>query len=187
MEHPTRLRLLVSLFLGAVLIAGAAILLVRLNTRGSLEIVLPTPTTEATEIKVYVSGAVSQPGVYTLRPGDRLDEAVRAAGGPSSDADLLAINLATRLHDEQQVIVPTRQPGVATGTRATPSPATLLDINTASAQALDALPGIGPELAAAIVRYRDEHGPFPNVESLIAVPGIGPKRMADVRPLIVAR
>lgn len=192
MEHPTRLRVLVSLVLAAALLAGVALLLVRLNASGGLEVVLPTPTVEPAEIKVYVSGAVARPGVYSLRPGDRLEDALRAAGGPASDADLLAVNLAARLRDEQQVIVPAQNPGGAAGAGASSptvsqSATRLLDINTASAQALESLPGIGQELAVRIVRYREEHGPFPSVEALILVPGIGPKKLADVKDLVVAR
>ena len=190
MEHPIRLRLIVSVFLAGILLAGLALLLVRLAAPGGLEIVLPTPTVEPSEIKVYVSGAVATPGVYTLRPGDRLEDALRAAGGPSPDADLLAINLAVRLRDEQQVIVPSktaaRPPGdqAAGSTSAQVQP---LDINSASAAALEALPGIGPVRAAAIVRYREEHGPFPSVEALITVPGIGPATVANLKGLVVAR
>lgn len=190
MEHPTRLRVLVSLVLAAALLAGVALLLVRLNASGGLEVVLPTPTVEPAEIKVYVSGAVARPGVYSLRPGDRLEDALRAAGGPASDADLLAVNLAARLRDEQQVIVPAQNPGGAAGASSptvSQSATRLLDINTASAQALESLPGIGQELAVRIVRYREEHGPFPSVEALILVPGIGPKKLADVKDLVVAR
>ncbi|MSQ33762.1 MAG: hypothetical protein EXR60_05020 [Dehalococcoidia bacterium] len=85
MEHPIRLRLIVSLFLAGILLAGLALLLVRLAAPGGLEIILPAPTVAPSEIKVYVSGAVATRGVYTLRPGDRREDALRAAGGPSPD------------------------------------------------------------------------------------------------------
>ncbi|MBI3953583.1 MAG: ComEA family DNA-binding protein, partial [Chloroflexi bacterium] len=151
-----------------------------LNALGGLEIALPTATVETAEIKVYVSGAEARPGDYTLRPDDRLEEALRAAGGGTPDADLLAINLAARLRDEQQVVVPTRMPG------SLPMLAPL-DINIASVEALQALPGIGPVRAAAIVRYREEHGPFPDVQALDQVPGLGPTTVDRLKGMVVAR
>ncbi|MSQ33763.1 MAG: ComEA family DNA-binding protein [Dehalococcoidia bacterium] len=104
--------------------------------------------------------------------------------------DLLAINLAVRLRDEQQVIVPSKtaaRPPDDQAPASTPAQAQPPDINSASTAALEALPGIGRVRAAAIVRYREEHGPFPSVEALSAVPGIGPATVASLKGLAVAR
>lgn len=107
-------------------------------------------------LKVYVSGAVVRPGVYELSSADRVEDAVRAAGGPTADADLERINLAVRLRDEMQVHVPRRLPAGQTR----------LSINRATAAELEALPGIGPVTAARIVDYRTKNGPFTSIEQL---------------------
>lgn len=181
-------RLAASVALGIALLLGLGLLVLRLTSHEGVEIVTPVPVAEPTEIKVYVAGAVAAPGVYALKPGDRLEDALLAAGGAAPDADLLAINLAVRLRDQQQVVVPVKKPeAVPTAVAAQSTAPQPVDLNTASAEALQVLPSIGPVRAAAIVRYRDEHGPFASVEALVQVPGIGPKTVADLRGLVVAR
>jgi competence protein ComEA len=141
----------------------------------------PTPPSPAPALLVYVSGAVVQPGVYALAPDARSVDALRAAGGPLEDADLIQINLAARLHDEQQIYFPrlgeTPPPLAATAAPDDSPPAGpqgTLNINAASAEQLEALPRIGPAVAQRIVEYRDENGPFASPEDLLEVPGIGP-------------
>lgn len=159
---------------------------------------------------VHVAGAVQRPGVYRLPPGARVADAVAAAGGAKPQAWLDAINLAAPLADGVQVFVPARgqplpppgwPPGAATGAGAggmAPAGSAVggaagsgtagpLDLNAADARALEALPGIGPSLAARIVEYRARHGPFRRVEDLLAVPGIGPRTLERLRPLVVVR
>jgi competence protein ComEA len=134
---------------------------------------------------VHVAGAVRRPGVYRLAAGSRVFDAVRRAGGARRRADLAALNLASKLEDGRQVLVPRRgaaPPGAAAGgTAAAAAEAQPLDLNTASAEQLDQLDGIGPGMAAAILKYRDQHGGFGSVDELGEVPGIGEKRLASLR------
>jgi competence protein ComEA len=137
---------------------------------------------------VHVAGAVRAPGVYRLRPGARVDDALRRAGGPSRRADLSAVNLAAKAEDGRQILVPARAPPAPaggptpTGTPAAPSaPTQPLNLNTATLEQLDTLDGIGPGLAQAILEYREENGGFGSVDDLAQVPGIGEKRLASLR------
>ena len=140
---------------------------------------------------VHVAGAVRRPGVYRLRPGARVDDALREAGGATPRADLSAVNLAAKAEDGRQVLVPERAPRAtpsASGRAASPSaggaappPGQPLNLNTATLEQLDTLDGIGPSLAGAILDYREEKGGFGSVDELAQVPGIGEKRMASLR------
>lgn len=146
----------------------------------------------AAEVVVHVAGAVGRPGVVRLAAGARVVDAVDAAGGAAADADLDALNLAALATDGQQVYVP--RVGEAGGGASTtvaaaaaetpPSASSPLDLNSADVVALDALPGVGPATASAIVAYRDEHGPFVAVDQLLDVPGIGPAKLEVLRPLV---
>ena len=123
-------------------------------------------TPSATEIQVYVAGAVNRPGVYFLTDGDRWIDAVEAAGGPAADADLEAVNLARRLHDEDQVLVPRLGETAVLGSAQGPQDE-LIDINTASADDLDSLPGIGEVRSQRIVDSRERDGPYARIEELV--------------------
>lgn len=125
---------------------------------------------------VHVAGAVRRPGVVRVRDGDRVGDAIRAAGGASARADLDAINLALRLADGQQVLIPARgsRPGPSGGGGP-------ISLSTATPEQLDELDGVGPGLAAKIVAYRTEHGGFRSVDELAEVPGIGDKRLEALR------
>ena len=147
----------------------------------------------AAEVVVQVAGAVNQPGVYHLADGSRVTDLIAAAGGPAPDADLQAMALASRLTDGQRVQVPHQgevlpstatgaAPAAATGSGATP--AAPVDLNAASEADLDALPGVGPTTARAIVAYREAHGPFHQVDDLTDVQGIGPARLDALRELV---
>jgi competence protein ComEA len=120
----------------------------------------------AAEIQVYVAGAVAQPGVYYLRDGDRWIDALEAAGGPAADADLESVNLARRLHDEDQVLVPRLGETAVLGA-AQASPDQRIDINAGPASVLETLPGIGPVRAGGIVESRQATGPFVRPEELV--------------------
>jgi len=148
---------------------------------------LPEPTPAPARIMVYVSGAVQSPGVYELPDGTRVDDAVKAAGGPAADADLARINLAKRLRDEEQVYVPRVgevNPPVPPAGTAGGSSGGKVNINTATAAELETLPGIGPALAQRIVDYRTANGPFARVEDIKKVSGIGDKMFERIKDLI---
>ncbi|MFZ2414281.1 MAG: helix-hairpin-helix domain-containing protein [Candidatus Cryosericum sp.] len=139
-------------------------------------------------INVYVTGAVLHPAVYALPEGSIVRDAVTAAGGAASDADLIAVNLAARLEDGEQVTVPVKSPD---GSNTVVSPAspvsnvrTRISINHGTLADLDTLPGIGPAKAQAILDYRAQHGLFKRLEDLQNVKGIGAKTYEDLKSLI---
>jgi len=147
---------------------------------------LPTPT--PAPLRVYVSGAVMAPAVYRLPPGSLVEDAIRIAGGAAPDADLERINLARELSDQQQVYVPRagegEPPPTLSGGAAPTAAPTRLDLNSASAAELEALPHIGPTTAQRIVEYRATYGPFQTIEDLMNVPGIGPATFEELRDWI---
>lgn len=147
----------------------------------------PSPTPTPGPLRVYVCGAVESPAVYALPPGSLVEDAVAAAGGPTPDADLDRINLAQELVDQQQVAVP-RAGDVADPAPAPEEPPTPqarpVNLNTATAAQLEALPQIGPATAQDIVDYRETYGPFETVEEILEIPGIGPSTFEQIRDLI---
>ena len=163
---------------------------------------LPTPLT----VRIHVAGAVVHPGVYSVSSSSRVVDAVTAAGGATSRADLERINLAQTIIDTEQVFVPFRTShtskvtvaprlrpsrttvpvSVPTIPGAIPSATTsattsLINLNSATSDQLDTLPGVGPSTAKAIISYRSRKGPFGKVEDLLNVPGIGPAKVAALR------
>jgi competence protein ComEA len=150
----------------------------------------PSPTPTPTPIRVHVAGAVRQPSVYQLPAGSIVQNAIDAAGGPASDADLDHINLAIELWDQQQVYVPHEgethsQPPISGGERSG-SVGALVNVNTATAAELETLPRIGPTMAERILEYREANGPFETIEDIQNVPGIGPATFEGLRDLITA-
>ncbi|EFC90112.1 competence protein ComEA helix-hairpin-helix repeat protein [Dethiosulfovibrio peptidovorans DSM 11002] len=157
---------------------------------------------------VYVTGAVESPGVYHLPSGSRVYHLVESAGGMTSGADDVAVNLAAPLADGAHVHVPLRskaaRASVDTGRPGSSSSVTALsyagtstgsasersgavNLNSASSEELETLPGIGPKTAAAILSYREKIGPFRSVDELTKVKGIGPKKLETVRTLVTVR
>jgi competence protein ComEA len=137
----------------------------------------------AARLVVDVAGAVRRPGLYRLAPGARVADALAAAGGATPRANVDAVNLAAPLADGLQVVVPARGAGgAATGGPSSTAP---VDLNSASVEQLDALPGIGPSTAQKIIDYRQAHGAFHSLEELDAVPGIGAGRIAQLKGLVV--
>jgi competence protein ComEA len=133
---------------------------------------------------VHVVGAVRRPGLYRVRDGARIADAVSRAGGATRRADLTLVNLAAPLADGAQVVVPRRpEPGAAA---ADPAAATAgpVHLNTATLEQLDELPGVGPATAQRILDYREKHGAFSSVDELDAVSGIGPARLEQLRELV---
>lgn len=152
-----------------------------------------TVTTAVDELVVHAAGAVAAPGVHRVPPGSRVADLLAAAGGPSADADLDRVNLAAALVDGERVWFPRvgedapppvgGAVGAPAGAPAAPGP---VDVNTATVEQLDELPGIGPAIAAAIVEHRERTGRFRTVEDLLDVPGIGDAKLARLRDLVTA-
>lgn len=133
------------------------------------------------DLVVDVTGAVRRPGVYRMPAGSRVDDAVQRAGGPTGKAELEAVNLAARLADGQQVVVPERLVSAgATGVAATAEDGPI-SLGTATVAQLEEIDGIGPVTAGDIVEFRDEHGGLASVDQLDQVPGIGPATMTALR------
>lgn len=172
-----------------------------------------TSTSVPTEIVVHVAGAVNAPGVVRVGPNARVTDAVSAAGGPRGDADLNKINLAALLSDGVWLYVPAvgestppvaggpvasgadassgtgtavghPASGTASGAASAPQP---VNINTATAQELETLPGVGPATAAAIIAHRESAGPFTSPEQLDDVRGIGPAKVEALIDAVVVR
>ncbi len=174
------------------LIAGASFLLMRQSSTGGIQVVLPTSTSAPpVELKVYVSGAVRNPGVYTVNEGDRLDDVIEKAGGVTQAADPDAVNLAARVKDEDHWHIPkvgeVSQGAQSGQTAQNASSSGKININAADIEMLKTLPGIGDMKAEAIVRYRKANGPFSSVDDLKAVNGIGTATLEAVRDLVEAR
>jgi competence protein ComEA len=178
-------------------------------------IVLPTSTATPSPLRIYVTGEVHSPNVYYLPPGSIIRDALDAAGGATHEADLVAINLAQELQDQQQITIPAKTearptpppieggvPPTATPQPAQPSSAPAapsdtgqeaapagqkININTASLDALTTLPGVGPSIGQRIIDYRTEHGPFAAIEGLMDVKGIGQATFAKMKDQVTVQ
>jgi competence protein ComEA len=156
----------------------------------------PTPAPSATPrpLRVYITGAVNNPDVYELPAGSIVADAVRAAGDFDDEAARELINLALPLSDGMQVHVPAlvddasqpvQQPATPPVISSAPQPAgTMVNINTADANELDTLPGVGPATAKNIVDYRQANGPFARIEQIMDVSGIGPAKFEQMKEMI---
>jgi competence protein ComEA len=174
--------------LAGFILAGVLFLLIRSPAGKPIEL-LPAPT--KTPMLVNVVGAVPRPGLYELPEGSRVHDAVDAAGGLLADADASSINLAAPLEDGELLAIPfvgggealtrSSDTGLATDVPANPD---LININTATVEELDNLPGIGPTTAQKIIDYRTENGPFQQIEDLLNVSGIGPSTFEQLKDLI---
>jgi len=146
------------------------------------------PSTPVTLV-AQAAGAVARPGVYRLQEGARVIDLINAAGGPTSEADTQLVGLAATLTDGVRVYVPkvgeSPPPPVGGSTGgAVASSGAPVDLNAASPEQLDALPGVGPATAAAIVAHRQEIGRYTSVDELLDVRGIGPAKLEAMRPLV---
>jgi competence protein ComEA len=185
---------------GAVLLAVVLVLALRhLGSGGGAAAPVVTPVVPVRPahaaapklLVVDVAGAVRRPGLYRLPQGSRIDNAIAAAGGATAKAQLDTVNLAAPVADGEQVLVPgsgvpaAPGGGAAAAPGGAASPSAPLDLNTATADELDALPGIGPVTAQKIIAYRTAHGPFHAVDELQGVSGIGPAKMAQLKGLVI--
>ena len=193
------------------LVLGAVVLFVRGDDNAPIQVLLPaqvqnTPVLSdgraalqdnplsgtGAALKVYVSGAVRNPGVYTLQQDDRLQDAVDAAGGFTSEAATESVNLAQRVRDEAHYHIlrpgetPTSSSAAIPKDTAGPTDSCggLIDLNAASIEILETLPGIGPVRAAAIINSREQQGPFESVEEVTRVSGIGPATYEKISDLV---
>jgi len=193
--------------------AGAAAPSSSAGDSGKAHVAGGTSCDQTATVFVDVVGAVRNPGVYSLTDGARVKAAVDAAGGLAPEAAPAAVNLAAKVQDGEQIVVPTQEqvekgevPAAAAGggsggsaggtsgagsstpgSAASGAPAAKVNLNSADAAALDALPGIGPSTAAKIVADREANGPFQTPDDLGRVPGIGPKKLDQLKPLISVR
>ena len=185
----------------ALVVAVGVVLVVTRPAPAPPEVALPFATSSATsaststsagpvELVVHVAGAVQRPGVHRLAPGARVIDAVDAAGGLAPTADGAQVNLAAPVADGERVYVPAvgeappPSVGPTGGTSGGPTEGALVDLNRADETALDALPGVGPATAAAIVEHRERIGGFTSVDQLLEVRGIGEAKLEQLRPLV---
>ncbi|MCS7252607.1 MAG: helix-hairpin-helix domain-containing protein [Armatimonadota bacterium] len=193
------------------IIFATAVLIVHVRKGSSPEIVISgvgsassgiESVSKPLKIKVHVKGAVRKPGVYEFAAGERVEDAIRKAGGGLPTADIEAINLAAFLKDGDEVFVPDRRAralevfseAMSLTQRSSSSsrhkaktqkmPVGRVAINTATVEQLESLPGVGPALAQRIVEYRRRNGPFKSVEELLNVKGIGEKKLEALRPYV---
>jgi competence protein ComEA len=177
---------IVSLLL-VLLVVGGKLLAHGPRSAAAVEHTFPAPTVAAAaagRVVVDVVGAVRRPGLYRLAGKARIADALARTGGATAKADLEQVNIAAPVADGEQIVVPRR--GAVGSTAA--GGATLagpVQLSTATAEQLDALPGIGPVTAQKIVDYRAQNGAFSSVDELDAIPGIGPARIDQLRSLVV--
>jgi competence protein ComEA len=136
-------------------------------------------------VVIHVSGEVIAPGIYRLPAGARIEDALKASGGATANGDIHRINLAARLADGQQIVVPWRTDPSLAALTTLPSPVPgRVNVNSASVAELDRLPGIGPVTAQRIVAYREEHGPFTRIEQLREAKLVTASTFEKIRDLV---
>jgi competence protein ComEA len=151
---------------------------------------VPSGSSAGPDVVVDVAGKVRRPGIVRLPAGSRVVDALEAAGGARRGVDLTGLNLARPLVDGEQVLVGVRAvagvapSAAAAGPGAAEGAAPMVNINTAGAEELDTLPGVGPVTAAAILQWRADHGAFSAVEELLEVSGIGDATLAEIAPFV---
>ena len=186
----TTLNIFLGILLG-LLMAGGIVVAARGPEGESIQL-RPAPT--PSPVQVHIAGAVVRPGVYDLEKDSRVLDAVEAAGGFVAEADKNGLNLAARVEDGERLDIPYVAgyvPGEGEGfvviTEGTPSSvlgSDLVNINTASLDELDKLPGIGPTTAQKIIDYRNKNGPFARIEDIVNVSGIGSATYEEIKDLL---
>jgi competence protein ComEA len=192
MQMKKKERSLLLIFLVGILLAGSVYLYggkpgmqtVKASDTGNAQLEQQAKETVAEnskQVKVHVKGAVNQPGVYKLPSDSRVIDAIQAAGGAKSDAKVQQLNLASVVADGAEVVVPGDDATNGNAAAAATQDDGKVNVNTASAEDLDKLPGIGSIRAKAIVDYRTEHGQFYSIDDLRNVPGLGAKLLDAIR------
>lgn len=176
-----RYRWLIVAIFAVPLLSGIGFLLNDRLRDDPAPVVISESPGSAAEVRVYVSGSVVNPGVYTLSDGDRWIDAIEAAGGFSADANQTGVNLARRVRDEDQILVPALGAGVVAGASQGP----IVNINTASQAQLEELPGIGEARAAAIIASRTDDGLFTSPDDLLTRELIPQSVYEDIEPFVV--
>lgn len=170
----------------ATLILGGSVVWFGLGSAAapqrSSEPLSDTPAPPVEQITVHIAGEVVHPGVVTAAVDARVAAIVSLAGGATPDADLTRLNLAATVRDGDHIVVPSAREQTAGG-----DPAARFDLNTATAEDFETLPGVGPVLAERIVSYRAQHGQFQQLEDLLGVPGIGEAKLAAIRAALDQR
>ncbi|HHW50355.1 MAG TPA: hypothetical protein GX406_02625 [Pseudoclavibacter sp.] len=188
--RPVR-RLPAGVVLSCVLLAGASVVGMSACTTAGARDSASSPASVVVSaaatgtVFVHVVGEVEHPGVYTLPAGSRVVDAISAAGGAGSEAELSGVNLARVVSDGEQIVVPSEADVAASG--ATPEDSATsarVNLNTATAEELDTLPRVGPAMAQKIIAYRTEHGGFQSVEELLNISGVGEKTFAELEPWV---
>jgi competence protein ComEA len=175
-----------TVLLGALVLALVLLVASRFLRPAGTATYAPAPHARAAPapapLVVDVVGAVRRPGLYRLRQGARIADAIARAGGATRRAELSLVNLAAPLADGVQIVVPAHVAGG--GPAVAPATSGPVHLNTATLEDLDALPGIGPVTAQKILDFRQQHGAFSSVDELDAIPGIGPARLDQLRDLV---
>lgn len=174
------------LFVGSVLVAFVAVLGVATFLDRAAPVTVVVKPMPRGEMRVAISGAVATPGIVSVPHGARLSDVADAAGGFARSADFTQLNLAGRVGDGESIVIPSMSELAGSGSNAVSSSAgnALLNINTATAEELEELPGIGEVLAGRIVGYRTTNGPFRSVDELTSVDGISHRMAEELRPLV---
>ncbi len=176
------MKMIISAILGVLsglLLAGAIMFFVLPERGDSIAIATTTPVS----ILCQVDGAVNNPGLFTFTLGERVKDAVSKAGGLREDADISSINLAIVLSDGQKVYIPATNE-IIPEAKAVEAGVSIININTASSEQLETLPGIGPSKATEIINYREKNGDFLNIRDILNVPGIGESIFGKIETMI---